>query len=450
MPESAIVDSVIALGNPSITFAGFGIPVAFATLTAPQDAAFPGGALTFETTAGAFDAELATLGVTASDLAYKAIAALYSDPERKPERAVLARRAAKVQQLVTYTVTGTTDGTYGVVIDGTPFTHVASSETLTQIRDGLVTALAALPASPPLTVAPVSTDQFTIQADTAGIPFTTAIDGGTPGAPDLSQVVTTPSVGITEDIAAVFAERNDMYWAGFVDRSDLEIPVIARALETRSKLSHPLTADAVANTAATTDPGAIVNSENLTRTRVFYDTSTAVYPDFALAGRMLPTIPGSANWTSQEIVGGGPGIELASSDNLLAKGYLWLERFAGAGFAMTQEGKGSGVRNFTDLIRGRDWLDDQIIKRVLAVFKNEDKIGFDQAGIDKVTNGLRAALQEGVDSGLVLAGSIKITPTPLESTDPAERAVRKYDRINWTATLRGAINSVTIRGTLTP
>ena len=78
-------------------------------------------------------------------------------------------------------VTSNTDGTYTATINGIDHDFVASSDTVEAIRDGLEAAINA--GVQPVTVAPVSTDNMTITADVAGVPFTIAI--AAPGGPDL-------------------------------------------------------------------------------------------------------------------------------------------------------------------------------------------------------------------------------------------------------------------------
>ncbi len=91
------------------------------------------------------------------------------------------------------TITGTTDGTYTVTINGVGHDFVASSSTDTEIRDGLQAAIIA--GSQPVTPTDVSTDALAITADVAGVPFTIAVTG--PGGPDITTAVTTANVGGT-------------------------------------------------------------------------------------------------------------------------------------------------------------------------------------------------------------------------------------------------------------
>lgn len=75
-------------------------------------------------------------------------------------------------QADTITVTGNDDGTYTVNINGTDYSHVASSETVEQIRDALVTAIG----SPTgVTVGTSSTDVITLTAAVEGTPFSDGV-----------------------------------------------------------------------------------------------------------------------------------------------------------------------------------------------------------------------------------------------------------------------------------
>lgn len=77
--------------------------------------------------------------------------------------------ALSVAQISNIDVTGATDGTYTISINGVEFSFVASSNSAAEIRDGLVLAINA--GNEPVTAAPGAGDSLDLTADVAGVPF---------------------------------------------------------------------------------------------------------------------------------------------------------------------------------------------------------------------------------------------------------------------------------------
>jgi hypothetical protein len=205
MPIQDIVNVDISIQSAGLGQADFGTPIVLGLFTSPQNTAF-GSDLTAELTPTTWRSVLTGLGFASSDAAWLAFASLFGQA-RRPSLALIARRATPVAQVVNVNVDGAGDGTYTVTINGVDFDFVASSNTATQIKDGLIAAIQG--GSEPVTAASVDSDTLSLTADTAGVPFTLALSAP---SDDLSSSVITASVGIDTDLAAIEAERSDWYF----------------------------------------------------------------------------------------------------------------------------------------------------------------------------------------------------------------------------------------------
>jgi len=99
-----------------------------------------------------------------------------------------------VAQVDNIDVTGTTDGTYTVSINGVEVSFVASSNSAAEIRDGLVSAING--SGEPVTATPGGGDDLDITADVAGVSFTTVLVSN----PGTSMTLTTPTPNVIANI----------------------------------------------------------------------------------------------------------------------------------------------------------------------------------------------------------------------------------------------------------
>ncbi len=102
-----------------------------------------------------------------------------------------------VAQVDNIDVTGTTDGTYTIAINGVDFSFVASSNSAAEIRDGLVTVLNANQAI--VVAAPGVGDSLDLTASEAGVPFITTFTSN----PGTNMVLSSTTANVFADIKKV-------------------------------------------------------------------------------------------------------------------------------------------------------------------------------------------------------------------------------------------------------
>ena len=129
-----------------------------------------------------------------------------------------------------------------------------------------------------------------------------------------------------------------------------------------------------------------------------------------------------------------------------------------AGRNITLDGK-TTAGEWIDIIRFRDWLLNDIQRRVYSAFVGNPKIPYTDEGITIIFGKITAALTEGQNRGGIadvnydedgnkIPGFTVTVPT-MASIPESKRATRALTGIKFTARLTGAIHLVTITGTLT-
>ena len=447
MPLINIAPIDISLDPAPATRPGFGIGALFADLTPAQEANF-GPDKGVELTPAGFLQELDDLGITSGEAAHTATTDYFSqDAPGKPEKMILFRRDDPVAMLRTYVLTGNTDGTYSIELDGQTASFLAAAATIEVIRDGLSAALALLVNAADFTFADVSTDTITVEAAFAGLPFTSVISSPVPA--EFTDTLTTPNTGLPEDLTDALAERTDFYAVFEDSHAKGNILALANAIEGQELIFLGQNDDALALDAASQlDLGSLLLALGYLRTSLWYSANAGQYVEGAILGKMLPTDPGSATWAFKELASVvGEILSSANDTTLENKNYSWLERYTALGKTFTRNGfVASG--QFLDVIRGRDWLSANLQIDIIEALLANPKIGYDSEGIEILRSVVENRLRIAAEQGLVDLDSIVVTAIPKKDIDPSKIGQRLYDGIEFEAVLTGAIHKVPVTGSL--
>lgn len=206
-----------------------------------------------------------------------------------------------------------------------------------------------------------------------------------------------------------------------------------------------------------TDIGSLLKSNNYYRTFWLYHTNDDDFPECALFARCFAINPGGETWANKKLAG-------VIADNLTETEYLAITNKNGNTFenfrnvAITQNGKTS-AGEWIDVIRFRDWLQEEIMVNVFNVLINRDKIPFTDGGIGIIEAQINSALKLGQQRGGITPdeydedGNINkgyVINVPLASNISANtKAQRLLEDVTFTARLAGAIHAINISGSLT-
>lgn len=394
-------------------------------------------------------------GFSTDDPIYRAVSAAFSQTPR-PRQVKVGRRQVEevnlsvnnVKDNTDYTITVSSKDTDGTVDEEAYKYNSQTSATATKIVEGLQ----ALMASDTAVTATVSGEKLQLTAK-SGKSFAIKISS------NLSAEFTEPTEEIADTMSAVMASDSDFYGIVLASRDKDDIVAMAEWVETQTKLFGTSTAEQGAKDSETdTDLLSMLKAKNYYRTFAFYhELADSEYLESGVMARCFAIEPGGETWANKVLSG-------LTADNLTETEYLAVSGKNGNTFetfrnkSITQNGKVAGDE-WIDVIRFRDWLQEEITVNVFNLLINSDKVPYTDAGIALIENQIRQALLLGQRRGGIapteydednnenLGFTIEM---PLAANIPANtKAQRLLEDVKFTARLAGAIHVVEITGSFT-
>lgn len=385
-----------------------------------------------------------------TDEEYLAANALFSQA-LSPEKIIIGKRAANVAQIDIVTIDAAQNTvTYTATINGTAFDFLSDADaTDLEIADGLVTAINL--GSEPVTATDNVDGTFDLDSDVEGDAFTLALsDDGTGSG--MSSVNSIENVSVATELADFVQVNDDWYFLINTRRTTeaeqlQDIAQSAAFVEARLKMYFYAIDQASMLTAVSTDIGSVLNTLAYERSVNKYSADQENYPEAAWIGRVAPETPGSVNWNFQQLVGIIPdSLNSTEIANLRSKKINAFETIAGVNVISFEGWVASG--EFIDTIRGSDKLQTRMAERIFTLLVNAKKVPYTNKGIAAIENEIRAELQISVDEGFLVPDSIVVTVPDIDSVPSADKAERFLNGMSFSADLAGAINKVSIIGTL--
>ena len=198
------------------------------------------------------------------------------------------------------------------------------------------------------------------------------------------------------------------------------------------------------------------------RTMIVYHDDATLYPDWSIMGKFLPIDVGSSVMAYQILAGASAGADFIDAanitsvgrDNLFAKngnttvtvaGQTWY--YAGTmvgGKNIDREGE------YFDIIRGIDYMQARVEEGLLSLLLERSnagkKVPFTNDGINMVRTRLSDRLNDMVDAGILVDGTIVITVPTRSEVSSDDRDDRILPDLDFNAELAGAIQKVVVRG----
>ena len=266
----------------------------------------------------------------------------------------------------------------------------------------------------------------------------------------LSLVHADPS--IADDLDAIQLENGAWYCALDPFASYAEGLALAEWIESNQKMCLIASADTrIITDAATgaTDLAAAIKAHAYDRTGLIYCSTPEDFADADWAGEVLPTDPGSETWAFWPLAGvTAETLSDTQQGNCDDKKCSYLVSWHGVNSVMNgyvASGK------FLDQMRSIDALSARIDESYVTLFTDKSKqkkVPFTDAGIAQCETVLRARLSDAVNGGMLTND-----PKP-EVTAPREKDVSTADKANrhltlgFTAEGAGAIQGITINGSV--
>jgi len=208
-----------------------------------------------------------------------------------------------------------------------------------------------------------------------------------------------------------------------------------------------------------TDDLTALDSRNVDREAyLIHDNSDTDYPECAWVGKVIPKTPGSATYKWKILTGQNASNFTSTQLNTIrTNNGQALQSQKGAIY--TNEGKTTSGE-FIDIIHGQDWVEDQMVTDLLALFLKNDKVAYDDVGIGQVEGVIRDVLKRAGDNGIIARAVseadmeksddkeyiYQVTVTSRSDSPTNERANREYNGISFVYTTAGAIHKVTVTG----
>lgn len=434
MPLSDIVSVQISATADQPTREGFGTPLIASYHSVFSNRVEEYGSLS----------EITGAGFSVSSPTYKCASAIFSQSPRPPSIKV-GRRALAYTQTVHLTCTDATQGNvYNLKIGGQAVTRtVPGSSSTTAEATAIATLINALSISGLTCTSSLAVITLSM---TAGLLVDVVPD---PTKMTLAELTADP--GIATDMAAIIAEDNDWYCLLLDNQGDAEVEAAAAWVESNGKLFLFNSSDSAIATSATNDLFSTLKGSAYTHTAgLFAATQLLCYSAAAWAGKMLPQAPGSENWDFKTLAG-IPADNLTTGQIHDVEGKLGSVYTPLSGLNLTQSGNGNVFSGeWLDIIRGIDWIVNEMQVNVLGLLANNQKIPFTDPGIAAIQSTMAGVLQEAIDVGFIASLPKYVINVPLAaSVDSIDKGNRHLPGVTFTAPLAGAINSVAIAGTLT-
>ena len=291
--------------------------------------------------------------------------------------------------------------------------------------------------------ATLNVDQLVITGDAAGDWFSVEILD----LADLEGNQTHVDPGVATDLAAIQLFNDDWYALYTLYNSEPYAIAAAAWVNAQKKIYLCDSAESQAVTTAVANGDLIdtIATNNYARVMGMYHPNPSSMAGAAWLGNMLPRDPGSATWKFKKLSGIAV-VSLTSTQrtNLVAKSGNSFEGVSGAD--ITFEGT-AGDGGFMDVIRGLDWLDDDMSKSVFVVLASNAKVPYTNRGVRLITAEVRASLRRAIARGILSEEEgFTVTAPKVEDVSPIDKGNRLLPDVKFSATLAGAIHKVNIIG----
>lgn len=395
-------------------------------------------------------------GFSADDPLYKMVSDAFSQTP-SPAAVKVGRRqvnsctvtVAQLGATSAYTLTVSGYGDDGNVTEKT-YSYTNDEGSSEDVLQGLSTAVTGDESA--LLSASYSDGVLTLQAKDPSKPF--ALKASSMLSVELGSV----TESVAQTMAAVMNSDSDFYGVAFTSKEQDDVLAMAEWAESAGKLyGTSFGGDTVKNSEMTTDTGSQLKAKNYYRTFWFYHAVENEYPEVAVMARCFAIDPGGETWALKKLAGITVDPLTETEFNAITgKNGNTFELFRNV--SVTQNGK-VAAGEWIDIIRFRDWLEEEIKTNVFNLLINRDKIPYTDAGIAAIESRIREALELGQSRGGIAPteydedGNQNLGYTisvPLATNISANtKANRELTDVTFTARLAGAIHVVDITGSLT-
>jgi len=369
--------------------------------------------------------------------------------------------ASFVAQVVTLTFSGTPEvGDHMIVtVNGIEVDYTVASAVLNTEVDALRAAMVTSLGGEDVTVAGVA-PAITITADNAGESFTydSEIQLVGTGSLDVAEVLTTPNVGVSTDLAAILAASTNWYGFSIWSRDKGDILEAALWCEANYRLFLAQSSDSAVTAYTAGNVLARLKAFSYERTALIWHALDAEYADLAWLSSKLAVDPDSDTtfWRYQTLSGITlDDLTATQISNIRTNNGNVYEEFYGrpvTSKGRTVDGQPIDVLITVDWTRSR--MEERIAQALVDASNRGSKIPYTDAGIGTITGIVLGVLEDGVDIGhftTIDDAAGDRTPwarSPRASQVPAVDKQNRYIRVTFLAQRGDAIEEGSVSGSV--
>lgn len=174
--------------------------------------------------------------------------------------------------------------------------------------------------------------------------------------------------------------------------------------------------------------------------------------DAALLGSTALLPVGSTTWKLRNLVGITPDLLTVSELKGIATNYA-IAYVEVAGQGETSEGT-SLSGEYIDTLHGALWVKTEMQNRLERLLQSNNKIPYEQSGINMIQGVAITVLEQALEQGIVLTneangkGDYTVTATPRSAQSKDDISKRHYGGLSFTYHASGAIHTITVHGTI--
>jgi hypothetical protein len=265
---------------------------------------------------------------------------------------------------------------------------------------------------------------------------------------DIKDVTAAPGTGYATALGLAKALDSDWYAVSSDVNSDAVVKEIAAYIETQANVYfYNLSSLDVGDNTSTTDTQAALATLSYDRSAGLDKLDSVLNCGGAgWMGAVLATTPGSATWAFKSIAGVPVDNQNGKESVIEGKHGNYYSEIGGANVTLPGQ-VCSG--EFIDIIIFSDWIKARLQERVFALFVNNPKVAFTDAGGDKIRAVIHSVLEEGISAnGLVRdltldpAFGYSILIPKAADLDDSFKVARKWPNIVVQTRLAGAVHAV--------
>jgi len=237
---------------------------------------------------------------------------------------------------------------------------------------------------------------------------------------------------------------------GLDSESEAQINALAALVETQRMLFIASNFDTQnTDSAVTTDVASDLQDNSYARTALIQSNYNSQYSGIRWMGKLLPQDPGSATWAYKILT--GVTVSPLSTAQISALDGKNANHFVTLGGVNVARWGYSASGEYLDITHGVDWFKVRLQERIYALLLNNPKITFADAGPLAYAE-ILAQMQE-AEKKKVISPNTEDTPwvitiPSVSSISTANKAIRNFPDIEFTAYLAGAVHTLQIAGTL--